>query len=111
MILCIQSLKMRLVRQVGSKGLFFEFNIDVTHTRVDAMACRERKLSVYFPVRIAPTDAITLDRVAKSRNLPRSEILRELIRSLSFEKPESSTSECSEGASLDLSFEPNYSIK
>ncbi len=111
MILCDSIAKNAIVTPSRLKRAFFEFNIDVTHTRVDAMACRERKLSVYFPVRIAPTDAITLDRVAKSRNLPRSEILRELIRSLSFEKPESSTSECSEGASLDLSFEPNYSIK
>lgn len=40
------------------------------------------KLSVFVPLRVAPSDAIVLNEAAKSRNLARSELLRELIRSL-----------------------------
>lgn len=47
------------------------------------------KLSVFVPLRVAPSDAIALNEAAKSRNLARSELLRELIRSLkTLDKPE-----------------------
>ena len=40
------------------------------------------KLSVFVPLRVAPSDALALNEVAKSRNVARSELIRELIRSL-----------------------------
>lgn len=40
------------------------------------------KLSVWYPLRLAPSDAAALDEAAKMRNLKRSEVLRSLIRSL-----------------------------